>query len=118
MSKTTCRNGFVSFGRSCPRVCCTGMMAFLFCFLLLINTAEAQLCEPGAVLNGDDDPWSWQCYLNQSCLEQGNPCTANDVTLTGAYLADEFGNPILACQAGQPVQAFLWGLFRRLRPFC
>ncbi len=73
--------------------------------------AEAQICEPGAVLNGDDDPWSWQCYLNQSCLEQGNPCTANDVTLTGAYLADEFGNPIIACQAGQPVQAYLWGLF-------
>lgn len=93
--------------RHCTYAACT----LILVLLAFRGTVTAQPCEPGAVLNGNEDPWSYQCYLNQSCEEQGNPCQADDVSLVGAYLADINGAPLGACQAGQPVQGYLWGLF-------
>jgi hypothetical protein len=63
------------------------------------------------VANGNNDPWSEECYLNSSCQEQGNPCTANDVRLLGAYLADEFGMALPTCIIGQSQDVYLWGTF-------
>ena len=78
----------------------------------LEETALSSLCEPGNVENSSSDPWSEECYLNDSCEEQGNPCQANDVTLLGAYIADEFGNAISTCDFGDPTTVYLWGRFQ------
>jgi uncharacterized repeat protein (TIGR01451 family) len=73
--------------------------------------AQTNLCEPGSVNNGNNDPWSVECYLNSSCDEQGNPCTANDVNLISLFLADEFGNPIGTFAPGATIEVYLWGEF-------
>ena len=112
MSESVCIGRYLSFVRIFRGITCTVLMVLLLSLLPLAETAQAQACIPNAVKNAKTDPWSWQCYLNQSCQEQGTPCTANDVRLLGAYLADASGAPLGACQAGQPVQAYLWGLFK------
>ena len=68
-------------------------------------------CETGNVSNDNNDPWSEECYLNNSCNLQGNPCQANDVNLLGAYLADAIGNPIDICEFDEPTTVYLWGTF-------
>jgi hypothetical protein len=91
----------------------------VICFILFFISAttsslSAQACipcEPGNVHNDNNDPWSNECYLSQLCLPQGNPCQANDVTLTGVFIADEMGNPVDACSIGSMVTAMLWGNF-------
>ena len=87
-------------------------------FLLTITSLPAVLegqsstCEPGMVQNGQNDIWSEECYLNDDCMEQGNPCQANDVNLVGAYIADSLGNPVLVCETGDPQNVYLWGTFQ------
>ena len=87
----------------------------LFLFFISGNTssllAQCFPCEPGNVHNNNDDPWSGDCYLNALCLPQGNPCQANDVTLTGIFIADAMGNPVDACSLGEDVTVLLWGNF-------
>ena len=73
--------------------------------------SQSSDCVPGNVQNGNDDPWSEQCYLGDDCEEQGNPCQANDVTLVGLFAADENGGPITICDTDEPVPFFLWGEF-------
>lgn len=63
------------------------------------------------VENGATDPWSEECYLNDDCAEQGNPCSANDVTLIGVFIADSVGGPVPACTIGDTVDVLLWGTF-------
>ena len=72
---------------------------------------DTHICTPGAVLNENGDPWSNQCFLNDSCEIQGNPCTASDVRIVGAYIADASGNPFPICQGGQVVDGYLWAQF-------
>ena len=73
--------------------------------------AQSSTCEPGSVNNGNNDPWSVECYLNSVCNEQGNPCTANDVNLIGSFLADASGNPIGTFPPGATIEVYLWGRF-------
>ena len=73
--------------------------------------AQSTTCKPGFVMNGNGDPWSEECYLNENCLEQGNPCTANDVNLIGVFIADPGGNTLPACTPGETVTITLWGQF-------
>ena len=80
----------------------------------LIDPLSAQPCipcVPNMVHNSNTSPWSNECYLAQTCLPQGNPCQANDVTLTGVFIADSLGNPVSACSIGSHVTALLWGNF-------
>ena len=74
-------------------------------------SAQCFPCVPGSVNNENDDPWSGECYLNATCGLQGNPCQANDVTLTGIFIADSLGNPVAACSIGEEVTVLLWGNF-------
>ena len=67
-------------------------------------------CEPGDVSNDNNDPWSEECYLNDNCTA-GSVCTANDVNLLGAFLADIDGNPIATCEFEEPTIVYLWGRF-------
>src|SRR5690349_5332463 len=76
------------------------MLALLFTGNLNPVLAQSSTCVPGSVQNGNNDPWTEECYLNSSCNEQGNPCQANDVGLVGIFLADNMGNPIPACNLG------------------
>src|SRR5690606_16436783 len=57
------------------------------------------------------DPWSDECYLNDSCGEQGNPCQGNDVNLVGAFIALPNGDPVPTCMPGDMVTVALWGQF-------
>src|SRR4029078_10558390 len=68
-------------------------------------------CEPGNVLNNSGDHWSEQCYLNNACEEQGNPCTANDVQMTGLFVANADGEAIQTCENNESVSLYLWGQF-------
>jgi hypothetical protein len=91
---------------------------FIGCAILILtaifqNNLNAQ-CSPciiNMVHNAGSDPWSAECYLNQNCLPQGNPCQANDVELTGVFIADSMGNPVGACSIGSMVTVLLWGNF-------
>ena len=73
--------------------------------------AQSNTCVPGSVNNANGSAWSPDCYLNNNCDLQGNPCQANDVNLTGAFIADINGDPIPACSSGDVVNAFLWADF-------
>lgn len=90
---------------------------WVICFLCLTPfspaylSAQSSTCSPNSVNNGNNDLWSPDCYLSNSCTIQGNPCQANDVQLTGAFIADINGNPIPTCTPGSTVNAFLWGDF-------
>ncbi len=72
---------------------------------------QSSTCVPGMVNNANGDPWSEECYLDDNCQEQGNPCTANDVTLLGVFIADAMGNPVPACSIGSTETVLLWGTF-------
>ena len=89
--------------------------AILMCAVCLTSSlslpGQSSTCVPDAVNNGNDDPWSEECYLNDDCQEQGNPCTANDVTLLGVFIADAMGNPVPACNIGDMETVLLWGTF-------
>lgn len=73
--------------------------------------AQSTNCVVDSVGNGNTDPWSEECYLNDDCEEQGNPCQANDVTLLGVFVADSAGGPVPACTMGDTVEVLLWGRF-------
>ena len=78
--------------------------ALLFCSAFFFNTtsfAQSSTCIPGNVENAGESSWSEECYLNDECLEQGNPCQANDVKMLGAYIADLSGGPINTFISGQ-----------------
>lgn len=91
----------------------------LFCIsLLLLNsfcttslTGQSSDCIPGQVQNANDDDWSEQCYLGNDCAESGNPCQASDVTMLGAFIADENGGPVNTCGIGDPITFLLWAKF-------
>jgi uncharacterized repeat protein (TIGR01451 family) len=78
---------------------------------IIMSSVVSSTCESGNVSNNNNDPWSEECYLNNSCNLQGNPCQANDVNLLGAYLADIDGNPIATCEFEEPTTVYLWGTF-------
>src|SRR6187401_2575883 len=73
--------------------------------------AESTTCIPDTVANGNGDPWSEECYLNDDCELQGNPCTSNDVKILSIFLADAMGNPIPPCNIGDPQTVLVWGVF-------
>jgi uncharacterized repeat protein (TIGR01451 family) len=89
--------------------------AILICAVCLTSASlligQSSTCVPDNVSNGNDDPWSEECYLNDDCAEQGNPCQANDVTLLGVFIADALGNPVPACNIGDTETVLLWGTF-------
>ena len=74
--------------------------------------AQSSTCVSGSVDNSNNDPWSEECYMNNSCGLQGNPCTANDVNMTGTFLADQNGNPLSIFNPGDQIQVYLWGNFQ------
>ncbi|HJW31144.1 MAG TPA: hypothetical protein VJ508_18080, partial [Saprospiraceae bacterium] len=86
------------------------MMVSVLPFYKSVN-AQSSTCVPGMVQNGHGDPWSEECYLNNTCGLQGNPCTANDVTLTKVYIADAMGMPVAPCTIGNTSTVLLWGRF-------
>lgn len=73
--------------------------------------AQSSTCVPGMVANGNNAPWSEECYLNNQCQEQGNPCQANDVRLLNVYLADSNGDPLPPCMIGDMESVQMWGTF-------
>jgi hypothetical protein len=87
---------------------------FALCLFFASQVAMAQstTCISGSVQNTSNSPWSEECYLNNSCGLQGNPCTANDVRLLGTYFADQNGNSLPIFNIGDTVQVYLWGTFR------
>lgn len=85
----------------------------LFSIAILFGASlygQSSTCVP-PVDNGPNDLWSEECYLNNTCGLQGNPCTANDVTLINIYIADAFGNPVAPCNVGDMQTVLLWGTF-------
>jgi len=90
------------------------LLLVLACTFVLSHQAvlgQTSVCTPGSVANGNQDPWSEECYLNSECLISGNPCTANDVDLLAVYIADAYGDPIkpLNCIENETAQVYLWG---------
>ena len=84
------------------------------CFLTALApglTAQSSTCTSGSVNNGNGDLWSPDCYLNNSCAIHGNLCQANDVNVSGAFVADINGDPLPACNPGETINAFLWAKF-------
>jgi large repetitive protein len=87
---------------------------FVISFMILWNSfiySQSSTCQPGMVENNGSDNWSEECYLNDECAEQGNPCQANDVTMLGAYIADLSGGPITTFIPGEVITFALWGTF-------
>jgi hypothetical protein len=85
-------------------------------FLLILSNqvsfSQSSTCStPPPVANGADSAWSEECYLNDNCGLQGNPCTANDVNMTRAFIADSTGQPIQAFDCSNPPPLYLWGIF-------
>lgn len=72
-------------------------------------SAQCVTCPPSD--NSNTSLWSDECYYNNTCGLQGNPCTANDVRLIGVYIADANGDPIPACNIGDMQTVTLWGNF-------
>ena len=87
------------------------ILAFLFLLATTSSFGQSNTCVPGMVANSSTSPWSEECYLNDDCELQGNPCTAGDVTLTSVFLADSLGGPIPACTFGDTITVLLWGTF-------
>ena len=94
----------------------TGGLALLMLLLCVVSTspllAQSSTCVAGSVNNGGGDNWSPDCYLKNDCTVQGNPCQANDVEVTGAFVADANSDPLQACSPGEMVSAFLWANFQ------
>jgi hypothetical protein len=93
------------------------VLSFLFAFIAIqffLSTsvlAQSSSCiPPGPANNGNNDPWSEECYLNNNCSVP-TTCTANDVRVLGVYTADVNGNPLPIFNAGDTVQVYLWGQF-------
>lgn len=91
------------------------LLQFLF-LVVLLSFPVLLIAQPNSgcnnpVQNGNSNEWSEECYLNNSCQEQGNPCTANDVRLLGIYLADLSGEPLPVCEIGETTSVTLWGTF-------
>jgi PKD repeat protein len=87
------------------------LIASMYCLTQNTLLAQSSDCTPNNVQNSNTDNWSEECYLNDSCEEQGNPCQANDVRMIGAFVADINGGPIQVCANGDAAICYLWGRF-------
>lgn len=74
-------------------------------------SAQSSTCVPSSVNSSNNSLWSPDCYLDNNCEIQGNPCQANDIDVIGVFVADILGNPILACSPGDVINAYLWTTF-------
>jgi len=75
------------------------LVAAIVVLFLLLLPASALAQDPGTLA----DTWP-------DCKFQ---CTANDVNLTGFWLADATGTPLAnTCTPGDPVTAYIWGSFQ------
>ena len=79
--------------------------------LPIILFGQSSTCVVGSVNNSAQDSWSPDCYLDNNCMLQGSPCSANDVNVAGTFLADANGDPISVCTPGTQFQAYLWAVF-------
>lgn len=86
------------------------LIAFLCLFYNLAN-AQCDPCQSGNVDNNQNSLWSSECYQNNNCDIQGNPCQANDVQFKGFYFANSTGGALPDCDSGQVVDLYLWGKF-------